>query len=253
MAVRERHEQIPGGGNVRDVHADRQGRAGVAGRITGDCGEGAGAVGRGRAVPRDGVRGRGVFGAEVGPVDLELNAHHPHVVQRAGRDGDGTGHGRAGGRRGDGHRRRHRVGDRAGGRKGAVRDGHGDGRRRGGVAGPVAGDRGEGVGAVAGGGGVPGGGVGSRGVFRAEVGPIELELHPGDAHVVGRIGGDRDAAGYRPAGARIGDGRRRRRGVGRGAAGRCAREARRRYAVLVSVVQLDVTARQRALPEVSVV
>src|SRR2546423_11649270 len=37
--------------------------------------------------------------------------------------------------------------------------------------------------AIAGGGAIPRNGIGRRGVFRAEVRPVQLELHPDDTHV----------------------------------------------------------------------
>src|SRR5206468_3751769 len=123
-----------------------------------------------------------VLGPEVGAVQLELHAGDAHVVARVGGDRDrGRNGGPTSGRR-DGDRRRCRV----------VRDRDGDGGRRRLFGGGVTGLGVERV-APAGRGLVP-----SATVFRSsrvlgpEVGAVQLELHAGDAHVVARVGGDRD-------------------------------------------------------------
>src|SRR5439155_934365 len=103
--------------------------------------------------------------------------------------------------------------DRYRGRRGVVE--HRDGDRGGGgaVAGGIARDGGQRVRAVARGGGVPGDRIRCRGVFHAEVGAIEQELHADDSDVVGGVG--RHAGGAADGGPRDrrGDADRRRRGV----------------------------------------
>src|SRR5439155_1331466 len=78
--------------------------------------------------------------------------------------------------------------------------------RGGGVAGGIARHSGQRMRAAARGGRVPRGRIRRRGVFRAQVHPVQLELHPDDAHVVGGAGRDHDRA--RDWGARSGRGNR---------------------------------------------
>ena len=86
-----------------------------------------------------------------------------------------------------------------------VVDGDGDARGGGGIARRISCDRGKRVRAVGRGGGVPGDRVGRGGVFGAEVGTVELELHACDSHVIRGGGGDRDRC-TRDGGATCGSG-----------------------------------------------
>src|SRR5439155_1651856 len=78
----------------------------------------------------------------------------------------------------------------------------GDRGGSGGIVGGVAGDRPQGMGARDGGRRVPTDRVRSRGVFRAQSRPIELELDADDGDIVRRVGGDCDRGRDRRAGRR---------------------------------------------------
>ena len=146
----------------------------------------------GRRVPRDGVRRRGVLGAEAGAVEAELHAHHADVV---------------GGRRRHRHRSAHRrpargrrEADR--GRRAVVRHRHGDRSRRRRVARRIAGDGAQSVRARGDERRVPRDGIRRRGVLGAEAGAVEPELHARDADVVRRARRHRDCPADRGAGRR---------------------------------------------------
>src|SRR6266581_1735256 len=79
-----------GRGVVGDRDGDRAG-AEVSGGVAGPCGQGVGAVAGRSGVPGNRVGGAGVLRAEVGAVELELDAGHAHIVGRAGRHGDAAG------------------------------------------------------------------------------------------------------------------------------------------------------------------
>src|SRR5439155_1600349 len=162
-------------GVVEHRDGDRGGGGAVAGGIARHRGQRVRAVARSGRVPGDRVgRGR-VFHAEVGAIEQELHADDSDVVGGVGCHAGGAAHSGSRDRRGDANRRRrgvveHRDGDRGGG---------------GAVAGGIARDGGQRVRAVARGGGVPGNGVRCRGVFHAEVGAVQQELHADDSDVVG--------------------------------------------------------------------
>src|SRR6185437_4120229 len=82
---------------------------------------------------------------------------------------------------------------------GGIVDGDSDRARGGGGAGGVTGDRGEGVAAVGGCGGVPTRRVGHGGQFRAEVRAVQFELDTSDTHIIGGRGRHRDGAAERRA------------------------------------------------------
>src|SRR5207247_9892294 len=83
---------------------DRNGRRRrrVRGRIAGDGGERVTGIAGRRRIPRDRIGRRQIFGAEVGAIQLELDADDAHVIARRGGDGDRRGDRGVRGRRGDG-------------------------------------------------------------------------------------------------------------------------------------------------------
>src|SRR5439155_17451503 len=85
-----------GRGVVGDRDRDRAGGRGVSDGVAGPRGQGVGAVAGPRGVPGDQVGGARVVRAEVGAVELELDAGHAVVVGGAGGHGDGAGDRRAG-------------------------------------------------------------------------------------------------------------------------------------------------------------
>src|SRR5439155_1149703 len=69
-----------------------------------------GPVGDRRGVPGHGVWRHEIFRAEIGAIEFELHAHHPHVVSGRGRDRDGVRNRRAPERRTDRDGGRRRIG-----------------------------------------------------------------------------------------------------------------------------------------------
>src|SRR5207249_1377538 len=152
------------------VHRDGSRGGAVAGGIACSGGQGVGAIARVGGVPGDRVGRSGVFSAQGGAVEQELDADGADVGGGARADRSGAREGVAAGGGGDVHGRRCCAA-----RRSSVLV-HRDGSRGGAVAGGVARSGGQGVGAIARVGGVPGDGVGRGGVFSAQGGAVEQEL-----------------------------------------------------------------------------
>src|SRR5256885_14015634 len=111
-------------------HAHRRENGAFPRRVSGHCRQGVSPVGDGGGVPGEGVEGDGSLRAQVGVIQLELNADHAHVVRGGCGDRDGAGD-RAIRRRGGGGDRRRGGG--WGGRGGEKPGGGGRGNGGGGV------------------------------------------------------------------------------------------------------------------------
>src|SRR5207249_3843754 len=170
-----------------------------------------------------------ILGPEVGAVQLELHAGDAHVVARVGSDRDRGRDGGSAGRRRDGDRRRRRVGRGCGG--------EGGGGRR--VARRGGGDGGERVAPVGRGRCIAGDGVRQSRILGREVGAVQLELHAGDAHVVARVGSDRDGGGDGGSAGGRRDGDRGRRGVRRGYAREELQDLHRTEGAVVALQLVD--------------
>ena len=70
----------------RDGDGDRAGE--IPGSISCDRGEGIRTGRHPRCIPRDGIWIGGIFCAEVGAIETELDARDSHVIRRGGRNGD---------------------------------------------------------------------------------------------------------------------------------------------------------------------